>query len=114
MKKKVFWICSIMLACMCCTSESSASGKNIQVHMRERVISGSDGHGFIIEKRNEVWNPRETAIIISDMWDKHWCDCATERVSELAPAMDEMLCVARAMGITIVRTLKISSLTIYI
>lgn len=102
MKKKVFWICSIMLACMFCTTESSASGKNIQVHMRERVISGSDGHGFIIEKRNEVWNPRETAIIISDMWDKHWCDCATERVSELAPAMDEMLCVARAMGITIV------------
>lgn len=46
--------------------------------------------------------PEETAIIVCDMWDRHWCDAATARVVELAPALDEMLAAAREKGITIV------------
>jgi len=45
---------------------------------------------------------KETAIIICDMWDKHWCDNATERCGEIAKRMDLVLRAARAKGVTII------------
>jgi nicotinamidase-related amidase len=52
--------------------------------------------------RIEYWKPNETAIIICDMWDKHWCDDATERVAEMAPEMNKMITIARERGVKIV------------
>ena len=48
------------------------------------------------------WLAEETAIIICDMWDKHWSRGATERVAAMAPRMDEVVKVARDLGITII------------
>jgi nicotinamidase-related amidase len=50
----------------------------------------------------EQWEPTETAIVICDMWDKHWCTYATARVAEMAGAMNETLTAARNKGVTIV------------
>ena len=44
----------------------------------------------------------KTAIVICDMWDKHWCRGATERVGLLVPKMASFLKTARAQGIQIV------------
>ena len=49
-----------------------------------------------------VWEPEETAIIICDMWDKHWCEGATRRVAEMAPRMNEVIQSGRGKGITII------------
>jgi nicotinamidase-related amidase len=43
-----------------------------------------------------------TAIIITDMWDKHWCRGATVRVGEIARKMEPLLEKARASGILII------------
>lgn len=43
-----------------------------------------------------------TAIIVCDMWDKHWSRGATERVNAMAPRMNEVLKAARARGATII------------
>ena len=43
-----------------------------------------------------------TAIIITDMWDKHWCAGATERVKQIAMKMEPTLNEARRAGILIV------------
>jgi nicotinamidase-related amidase len=48
------------------------------------------------------WKASETAIIICDMWDKHWCDSATQRVAAMAPRLNEMIQEARSKGVTIV------------
>jgi nicotinamidase-related amidase len=48
------------------------------------------------------WQPAETAIIICDMWDRHWCDGATQRVAGMAPRMNETIRAARARGVTII------------
>lgn len=50
----------------------------------------------------EQWNAAETAIIICDMWNQHWCKHATARVAELAPAMNEVLTIARGKGVKII------------
>ena len=54
------------------------------------------------EINDHSWNPKETAIIICDMWNKHWCDSATARVKKMAPKVNELVKTARKMGVTIV------------
>ena len=48
------------------------------------------------------WRPAETAVIICDMWDKHWCKGATRRVGEMAPAINDFITAARSRGVLIV------------
>jgi len=43
-----------------------------------------------------------TAIIICDMWDKHWCSGASRRVDALAAKMAPVIEQARAAGIEII------------
>jgi len=45
---------------------------------------------------------KETAVIVCDMWDKHWCKSATARVVELAPRIDAFCQAARQRGAIIV------------
>ncbi len=44
----------------------------------------------------------QTAILICDMWDKHWCSGATQRVAVLAGRMAPVIVQARAKGIQII------------
>jgi nicotinamidase-related amidase/type 1 glutamine amidotransferase len=64
-------------------------------------LAASD-NALITTQRVEKWDPAKTAIIICDMWDRHWCDDATARVAEIAPAMNAVLTTARARGVKIV------------
>ena len=48
------------------------------------------------------WNPAKTTVVVCDMWDKHWCKGATERVAEMAPRTDEFLKSARGKGMLII------------
>ena len=48
------------------------------------------------------WAPKETAIVVCDMWDDHWCKSAARRVGEIAPRMNETLKAARGLGVKIV------------
>jgi nicotinamidase-related amidase len=49
-----------------------------------------------------LWKPQETAVIICDMWDDHWCKCAAQHCSELAPRVNDFVQVARARGALVV------------
>ena len=50
----------------------------------------------------ETWPASETAFLICDTWDKHWCPKATERVNQLAPAINLAANAARAAGAAII------------
>jgi nicotinamidase-related amidase len=75
-------------------------GDVIAIHMQKRVVAGYTGPA--IEKTVQQWNPHETAIIICDMWNQHWCKGATSRVAELAPRLNQLIVVARQQGMLIV------------
>jgi nicotinamidase-related amidase len=62
-------------------------------------------------KGNNIWQKaqfeqdfsnHETAVVICDMWDRHWCTGATGRVGEIARKMDPVLQTARSAGILII------------
>jgi nicotinamidase-related amidase len=45
-----------------------------------------------------------TAIIITDMWDQHWCAGATNRVEQIAKRMEPVIEQARKAGILIIHS----------
>jgi nicotinamidase-related amidase len=82
-------------------------GDGIAIRMQKRVGSGgsgaaSGGSGAAIVTTVAQWNPHETAIIICDMWNQHWCKGATSRVAELAPRLNRVIAAARQQGMLIV------------
>lgn len=60
------------------------------------------GKKYIEKIQSIQWQAIETAIIICDMWDQHWCHSATTRVKSMAPVMNEVIKKARSNGITII------------
>jgi nicotinamidase-related amidase len=81
---------------------SAASGPELVLHTRARVENPKAGGKWEVVNQSVAWEPGQTALIITDMWDKHWCDSATERVAELAPAINEFASIARSKGILII------------
>jgi nicotinamidase-related amidase len=52
---------------------------------------------------NDVeWQASETAIIICDMWDNHYCQSSAQRVGVMAPRMNEVVTTARSNGVMII------------
>ena len=48
------------------------------------------------------FDPNKSALIVCDMWDKHWCGGANVRVAALAKRLEPVLETARRKGIIIV------------
>jgi len=74
----------------------------IRVSITKRVASDFNPGSYIIVNEIREWNPEETAVIICDMWDRHWCQSASERVAEMAPFLNNVVSIARKKGILIV------------
>jgi type 1 glutamine amidotransferase/nicotinamidase-related amidase len=71
----------------------------IAVHKRLRV---EDGGTYVVREKAEKWEPKQTAIIVCDMWDAHHCLNAVRRVEEMAPRMEAVLKNARDRGVLII------------
>ncbi len=74
----------------------------LEVHPRTRVALPDTPDGFRVVCGTAQWNPSETAIIICDMWDQHWCKGASRRVAELAPVMNRVVSIGRDKGMLII------------
>ncbi len=78
------------------------TGVTLKLHLRSRV-EAFKGSGQWEETRLEKEIPAaETAIIICDMWDQHWCRGATERCGKLAEKINGAVAAARAKGAQII------------
>ncbi|HUX85851.1 MAG TPA: isochorismatase family protein [Chloroflexota bacterium] len=76
----------------------------LQLHFRSQQLA-TDANGYRIwqaaESRKEVPSA-QTAIIICDMWDRHWSRGAAERVAAMAPRLDRVVRAAREHGVQII------------
>lgn len=77
-----------------CTPASTVAA--VVLTVRER-----DGAGTAFEKPMRL-DPAESAVVVIDMWDRHWCKTYTERVGNLVPRMNHTLAAARKLGIQVV------------
>jgi len=88
-------ICAAMLAAL-------SSAGTITLNARARVVSSDDPSGFDIVSRRLKWDSGKTAVIVCDMWNRHWCKGATARLGELVPPMNDFLAKARSKGVLII------------
>lgn len=85
------------------TQAADAQDAPLKLQARYRApVENTDR--FEVRRRELDWDPRQTALIICDMWDEHWCRGASRRVGELAPRMNEFVKAARAQGVLIVHS----------
>jgi nicotinamidase-related amidase len=74
------------------------------LHQRSRVENPKQSGKFDVVEKEVRWDGRKTAIVICDMWDKHWCKGATARVAEMAPRMNDVIAAARKKGVLIIHS----------
>src|SRR5262245_57134452 len=82
----------------------------LRLHLRERQEDKTSGGVKVVEKTVD-WDVMETAVIICDMWDDHFCKSAAQRVGAMVPKMNTVLTAARNHGVQIIHA---PSETIYI
>jgi len=74
----------------------------MRLNLRTRIQPRGTGDSWTEATFEQNLAPAKTAIVITDMWDKHWCRGATERVGQIALRMEPLLEKARAAGILII------------
>jgi len=89
----------ILTAVICCPAALPAQDLKLQMRQRERP---ADGAAFKTVLKQAAWKPKQTAIIVCDVWDSHHCLNAVRRVEEIAPRMNQVLEKARGMGVFII------------
>jgi nicotinamidase-related amidase len=92
----------LLLLLASCALLPAADSEPVRLKLRSRV-EAFKGSGQWQEATLEYRVPASrTAIILCDMWDKHWCRGATERAGQLAPGMNPLLNAARRRGVLVI------------
>ena len=82
------------------TNRPVVAGK-LRLNLRERKVVPGDKQSAMRE-RTQDWEASETAIIICDMWDDHYCKSAAQRVGVMVPKMNQVITAARNHGVMII------------
>jgi len=84
------------------SAKAETEENTLTITARSRMETSEGGGKFKVAGSRQEWKASETAIIICDMWNEHWCKGATRRVAELAPYMNEVVRKARDKGVLII------------
>jgi nicotinamidase-related amidase len=81
---------------------TAADNDTLRLNLRSRVqpFKNTDAWQEVTVVRE--FSARETAIVVCDMWDDHWCKKAAQRCDVLAKKMEPILHAARSRGVTII------------
>ncbi len=83
-------------------ASGTLAAQDLRLPLRTRVQPFKGTDLWESAELNGNFTAAHSAIIICDMWDKHWCGGATQRVAELAHRMDPVLQRARAAGVLVI------------
>ena len=93
---------SLALAGLAGSARGNENEGSLPLRLRTRVETEPVSGVFRVIEKAETWNPRQSAIIVCDMWDLHHCLNAVRRAEEMAPRMDQVLKAARDRGVLII------------
>jgi nicotinamidase-related amidase len=72
----------------------------LPLRSRVELFKGS-GQWQAVEVTRD-FEPSKTALVLCDMWDRHWCSGAENRVAILARKMEPVIQLARKRGVLII------------
>jgi nicotinamidase-related amidase len=81
---------------------TTAQAADLELHLRTRMETPKASGKFTIVMKDEHWDPQRTAVVICDMWDRHWCKAAAARVAEMAPRMNQVVSKLRDQGVLVI------------
>jgi type 1 glutamine amidotransferase/nicotinamidase-related amidase len=84
--------------------EAANAEDKLVLAARSRVETSQGSGKFIVVYKQLQWEPTQTAIIVCDMWDQHWCKGASSRVADLAPRMNDVISKAYEKGVFIIHS----------
>lgn len=84
------------------TISADANSAAMKLNLRFRVETGPASGRWHTLTHAAQWDAKKTAVVICDMWDKHWCKMATERVGQMAPRVNDFVKSARQRGSLII------------
>jgi len=81
-----------------------ASHKALTLNLRRQVLEqdATGHHYWKAVTTQETFPADETALLLCDMWDRHWSRGATERVEAMAPRVNAVVQAARSRGVQII------------
>lgn len=80
----------------------SAALASVTVPVRSRIQPFKGSNEWREVDLAVPFDPTRSAIVICDMWDRHWCRGATERVNAMVGRMEPLVQAARKAGVLIV------------
>ncbi|MDX2154426.1 MAG: isochorismatase [Bryobacteraceae bacterium] len=95
MRRRVFLQLSPALFASSSTDRPKVPGV-LRLNARRRDQAGRASESAL------EWQVAQTAIVICDMWDAHTCALAAQRVSVMAPRMNQVVTAARSFGVQII------------
>ena len=95
-----FWLHYLPALALCLTAAAFAGDLRLPLRSRVEAFKGSGVWREV--QLDETLPIPQTAILICDMWDKHWCTGANVRVAALVKKMEPFLEDARQKGMIVV------------
>ncbi len=96
MRKYAAWAVVILSAAALVGREET------HVTLRSRVHLFHSGEDWSEVRSDFRFDPAKSAVIVCDMWDRHWCSGANVRVAALVKRLDPVLEAARKSGMIVV------------
>jgi nicotinamidase-related amidase len=80
----------------------AAKSDTLSLNLRSRVeaFKGSGEFDEVTIKKDLP--AKKTALVICDVWDKHWCESASKRCDAIAKKADPVVAALRKKGVTII------------
>lgn len=70
---------------------------------RQYLQNDASGHAYWQPQlQRQEWSTATMALLLCDVWDKHWCRGATERLDAMVERMDQVVRQLRASGVQII------------
>jgi nicotinamidase-related amidase len=88
------------VACSEPEKEPAKANWKLSLHTRVETFKGSGD--FDAVSVTHSFNPKECAVILCDVWDKHWCENASTRCGALAMKMVPVLASMRKRGVIVI------------
>jgi len=95
---------ALFVLCASCGAAAVADGPTLNLRFRTRAEVAPESGRYREVTKPATWNANETAIVICDMWNDHYCRNAARRVAEMAPRMNEVIKRARQQGVLIIHS----------
>lgn len=100
MHRKLLFIALLLIVCPAWTADTEAADGRLTLTLLRRVRG--PGGGVVPERKTVTWDADETAAIVCDVWNDHWCKSATRRTRELAPRVSRVVKALRRKGVLII------------